>query len=188
MKTPLAALALAALLTGCSFSVPIINPAQTVSYYVLTAPEPTENKLTAPSIGVMPVTLPAYLDRNQLVTRSNDGVGIEIHDFERWGEGLARGVARVLCDTLAQEGRSAVPLRTGIRVDSRLSLELRRFDGALEQDVMLDVIWTWQEGKEEPRGGRMVKSRPAGDSLKSMVEAQSLLIQELAKDIARQIR
>ena len=188
MKTPLVALALAALLTGCSFSMPLVGPAESVRYYVLSAPEPMQKTLSAPRIGIMPVALPDYLERMQLVTRKDDGVGITVHDFDRWGEELDNGIARIVCDTLASQGRSAVPLRIGVRVDSRLSLDLRRFDGQLGGDIVLDAVWTLQKSKDAVQGGRIVKTHPAGHSLKSMVEAQSLLIQELAKAVSKEMK
>ena len=51
----LAVLALAALLSGCSFSLPFSGPTQEVQYYVLGAPSSPAKALTAPRIGVMPV-------------------------------------------------------------------------------------------------------------------------------------
>ena len=188
MKTPIAALALAALLTGCSFSLPLVGPSETVRYYVLTGPEPVQKKLSAERIGIMPVTLPEYLVRPQLVTRKSDGVGITVHDFDRWGEELDSGISRIVCDALAAKGLSAVPLRTGVRVDSRLTLDLRRFDGRLGDDIILDAVWSYQPAKDSARAGRIVKTRHAGHSLKSMVEAQSKLIQELARDIAKELK
>jgi len=42
-----------------------------------------------------------------------------------------------------------------------------------------------QKDKKLLASGQLVTSRPAGNTLKKMVEAQSLLIQDLARDIAR---
>ena len=69
----LAVLALAALLSGCSFSLPFSGPTQEVQYYVLGAPSSPAKALTAPRIGVMPVSMPGYLSRPQLVIREAIG-------------------------------------------------------------------------------------------------------------------
>ena len=182
MKSRLAVLALAFALSGCS--LPFSAPTKPVDYYVLSSPVPAAGQLSAPSLGVLPVTLPGYLSRPQLVIRERDGVTIRINDFDRWGEEPSEGVARVLCETLAVHGRSAVPLRTGTQVDSRLMLDIRRFDGPLDGDVVLDAVWTIQKNKQTLRSGRFVARRAAGSSLESMVEAQSELVQMLAREIA----
>jgi uncharacterized lipoprotein YmbA len=184
MKSCLAVLALALALSGCSLSLPFSGPARTVHYYVLSSPAPAAGQLSDASIGVLPVTMPGYLSRPQLVVRESDGVSIRINDFDRWGEEPSVGVARVLCETLASLGRSAVPLRTGTQVDSRLMLDVRRLDGPLDGDVTLDAVWTLQKEKKILRSGRFVARRAAGPTLESMVEAQSELVQMLARDIA----
>ena len=183
MKSRLAVLALALALSGCSLSLPFSGPTKSVQYYVLSSPVPAA-EVSAPSIGVLPVTMPGYLSRPQLVVRERDGVTIRINDFDRWAEEPAEGVARVLCGTLASLGRSAVPLRTGTQVDSRLMLDIRRFDGPLDGDVVLDAVWTLQKDKKVIHSGAFTARRTADSSLESMVEAQSELVQMLARDIA----
>lgn len=187
MKTRLAVLLLSFALSGCSLSLPFTGPAKTVRYYVLSAPTPAAGQLNEKSIGVLPVTMPGYLSRPQLVVREDDGVTIRINDFDRWGEEPGTGVARVLCETLASLGRSAVPLRTGTQVDSRLMLDIRRFDGPLNGNVTLDAVWTLQKDKKILRSGRFVAQRPSGRTLESMVEAQSDLVQTMARDIAAKL-
>lgn len=182
------ALALAFLLSGCSLSLPFAGPVQAVKYYVLTSPVSAGKEASAPRIGVMPLSMPGYLARPQLVVRESDGVNIRVLDFDRWGEEIGQGMSRVLCDALATEGISAVPLRTGSQVDAKLMLDVRRFDGSLDGVVMLDAAWTVQKGKTVFRAGHTVKELPCGESLESMVEAQSKLVQELARDIARALR
>lgn len=180
--------ALALLLSGCSFSMPFSAPTKQVQYYVLASPAPSGHELSSARIGIMPVTLPGYLSRPQLVLREADGVNIRVLDFDRWGEELGNGVARVLCDALATEGVSAVPLRTGARVDSKLMLDIRRLDGSLDDAVVLDAVWTLQKKGTVCGTGHVLKTLPCGDSLEAMVETQSALISALAKDIAKTLR
>ena len=184
----LSALALAFLLSGCSLTMPFAGPTQKVEYYVLTSPVSAAREMAPPRIGVMPLSMPGYLTRPQLVVREADGVNIRVLDFDRWGEEIGQGMSRVLCDALAAEGISAVPLRTGSQVDAKLMLDVRRFDGSLDGVVMLDTVWTIQKGKTVCQSGHTVKELPCGESLESMVETQSRLVQELARDIAHSIR
>ena len=61
-------------------------------YYVLAAPP--EKKLpggnlsapVGPRIGLLPATLPGYLQRAQMVIREDSRVGIRVDDLHRWGE------------------------------------------------------------------------------------------------------
>lgn len=184
----LSALALAFLLSGCSVSLPFAGPTQQVKYFVLTSPGSTGKEAAAPRIGVLPLSMPGYLSRPQLVVREADGVNIRVLDFERWGEEIGLGFSRVLCDSLAAEGLSAVPLRTGTHVDAKLMLDVRRFDGSLDGVVILDTVWTIQQGKTVCQTGHTVKELPCGDSLESMVQTQSALIRALAEDIAKALR
>jgi len=184
----LSALFLTLLLSGCSFSLPLTGDRDEVRYYVLTAPNPSGIEPAGGRLGVMPVSLPGYLSRPQLVVREDDGVNIAVSDFDRWGEELGRGVARVLCDTLSAEGISAVPLRTGVQVDAKLMLDIRRLDGSLGGDIVLDAVWTLQKGRTVYQSGRVLEKLPAGKSLRSMVEAQSALVQELARKIRRVVK
>ena len=99
-----------------------------------------------------------------------------------------KNVKRGTLEYLTAEGISAVPLRTGSQVDAKLMLDVRRFDGSLDGVVILDAVWTLQKGKTVCQTGHTIKELPCGDSLETMVETQSRLIQELARDIARSMR
>ena len=183
MKSFSAVLLLANALTGCSLPAQF-KPSPPVRYFVLSSPLPPNSLSEKAGIGVLPVSMPGYLSRQQLVLRDADGVSITVDDFNRWGEGLSQGISRVICDTLAVRGIPALPLRTGARVTDKLMLDVRRLDGPLEGDVTFDVVWRLQRDGEILKSGHFVKNRPAGDTLESMIEAQSLLVQDLANNIA----
>jgi hypothetical protein len=187
MKNFLAVLGICALLTGCSF--PLTQQSSSdVRYYVLSAPTPASADLQhTQRIGILPITLPGYLARPQLVVRDKDKVNIVVHDFDRWGESLSLGITRVLCDSLAREGLSAIPLRTGVKVQNKLLLDIRRLDGPLGGNVVLDAVWTLQNDQGILHSGRVLLHQPSGNNLESMVEAQSLLLHDLAKHIAHSI-
>ncbi len=187
MKALLPAIMLALAVSGCSFPAQF-KSSRTVNYYVLSSPLPAGTTSEAAGIGVLPVTLPGYLSRQQIVLRDTDGVTITINEFDRWGESLGQGISRVLCDSLAVRGISALPLRTGAKVTDKLMLDVRRLDGPLEGNVTLDVVWRLQRDGDVLKSGHVVKARPAGETISSMVEAQSLLVQDLASAIAQAVR
>src|ERR671924_270261 len=53
-----------------------------------------------PTIGVGPVTLPRYVDRPQIVTRTGP-YEIKLAEFDRWAEALDANFTRVLADNLS---------------------------------------------------------------------------------------
>ena len=187
MKALFLAAALAVALAGCSLPAQL-KSSPDVRYYVLASPLPPNSASQTPGIGVLPVTLPGYLTRQQIVLRDGDGVTLSIHEYDRWAESLSQGISRVLCDTLATRGIPALPLRTGAKVFDKLMLDVRRLDGSLNGNTVLDVVWRLQRDGNVLNSGHVVKTRPSGDSIDSMVNAQSLLVQDLADTIAQQVR
>ena len=187
MKAIVSALVLALAVTGCSLPAQL-KSSPAVRYYVLSSPLPASSSTESAGIGVLPVTLPGYLTRQQIVLRDADGINITINEYDRWGESLGQGISRVLCDALAVHGIPALPLRTGAKVTDKLMLDVRRLDGPLEGNVTLDVVWRLQRDGDVLKSAQFVTSRPAGDTIQSMVEAESLLIRDLADNIARSIR
>ena len=187
MKALVSALALALALTGCSLPAQL-KSSPSVRYYVLSSPLPASSASESAGIGVLPVTLPGYLTRQQIVLRDADGINITINEYDRWAEGLGQGISRVLCDALAVRGIPALPLRTGAKVTEKLMLDVRRLDGPLNGEVTIDVVWRLQRDGDVLKSAHFVASRPAGESIESMVEAESLLVRDLADSIAQSLR
>src|SRR5215831_1695769 len=125
---PLLALALA---SGCSWFQP--KPDRT-HYYVLdlAAPEQKPHQpVPEPLVGLGPITLPAYLDRPELVSRVERNE-LRVSQNGRWAEPLERGFVRALrhrLETLL--GPNAVvpfpwePAKTPPLV---ISVEVQRFE------------------------------------------------------------
>jgi uncharacterized protein len=85
--------ALALSLTACGSS-PRNN------YYLLTATGPQGASGQTPALGIGPVEIPEYLNRNGLVY-SRQGNQLQISSQERWAEPLEDGISRVLGMNLA---------------------------------------------------------------------------------------
>jgi uncharacterized lipoprotein YmbA len=84
----LVTLAWFALLAGCG-STPQSN------YYLLSVPTSTQQSGLTPTLGIGPVTIPEYLNRNGLVYQ-RDGNKLDIASYERWAEPLTSGVERII--------------------------------------------------------------------------------------------
>ncbi|MFT6286034.1 MAG: putative lipoprotein YmbA [Alcanivorax sp.] len=69
-------------------------------YYLLSAPEGTMPSGQVPAIGVGPIIVPEYLNRNNMVY-NRQGNKLDIASYSRWAEPLENGVSRVLALNLA---------------------------------------------------------------------------------------
>lgn len=69
-------------------------------YYILSTMPGGSAGNTGPFVGVGPITVPQYLDRKGMVTRS-DRNHLKISTFQRWAEPLPDGVQRVMAVNLA---------------------------------------------------------------------------------------
>src|SRR5215510_9952978 len=98
-------LALVAVTSGASLLVGGCA-SQPSRFYLLSALPSTETASPAtsgqqrPTIGVGPVTLPRYVDRPQIVTRTSP-YEIKVAEFDRWAEALDSNFSRVLADNLS---------------------------------------------------------------------------------------
>lgn len=181
------ALVLLLSLAGC-FSSPVVH------FYVLASPEgedisARDREAEGPRVAIMPVSLPGYLQRPQMVVRQGDDVDIRIEDFHRWGEDLSLGIARVLSLTMTRDMRSrrgvAMPLRTGAPADYRAQVDIRRFEGAPGGKVQLEAAWSLSRDGKTLRDGVFRTEGEAGASMADMIEAQSDLLEELGSELAR---
>lgn len=173
-------------LTGC-FSSPSVH------FYVLASPvgediSARENGAEGPRVAIMPVSLPGYLQRPQMVVRRGDDVDIRIEDYHRWGEDLSLGIARVLSLTMTRDMRSrrgvAMPLRTGAPADFRAQVDIRRFEGAPGGTVYLEASWSLNRDGKTLRDGVFRADDRAGEDMADMVMAQSGLLEKLGSELA----
>ena len=181
-------LLLSLLLTACLTSSP---PAR---FYVLTPlSQPRSVQVPDMLVGVGPVNLADYLDRNQLVSRASD-VSLRLDEFNRWAGGLDRNVAQVLADNLSRlmsiDGVLAYPWSSAIDLDYQVVLDIGRFDFGPDDRVVLDAQWQLFDQRrrklvEVRRGHFEVQSRDSSQA--AMVQAQSEALARLSESLAQAI-
>jgi len=114
-------------------------------FYALNAAVPAASATSNLSLALGPVTLPEYLDRPQMVTRTG-GNRLTVDEFNRWGGSLEEEIGRVLAQYLGRRlGAQHVysyPSRIAADTDYRIAVEIRSFDGMLGGEVHLDVAWS----------------------------------------------
>jgi uncharacterized protein len=190
-----AALVASALCISCSALKP--RPEQT--RFLLLAPEntsggqgPAGNTITdglPPIIGLGPVQLPPYLDRQELVVRTSP-TGFELSDRDRWAEPLTDNFRRVLGSNLQTQLGSAdivqYPWYAYTKLDYIIRVQVERFD--VDTANMATLVARWELRKAKPDQGLDTReSQFSHTASSSSGEAVAAALSENVADLAQQI-
>jgi uncharacterized protein len=169
-----------------------------VHFYVLDgargspATSPTTPAGRGSTIGVGPVTLPRYLERNNIVTRQ--GTELVVAEYDRWGEPLSESVPRLIAADLATllgtERIVMFPWPVGKTVDQQLVVDVLRFEGTSGGDVVLEARWrVLGPDKQEVLLRHSVVREPGGGSgYPALVAAMSRSVEGLSREIADAVK
>lgn len=95
-------------------------------------------------IGVGPVKIPEYQDRPQMVTQGKEKM-LKFAQFDRWGESLDLGVARLIREdlTVMLPGAKCAlyPWNLSIPVKYQVVVEIVQLDSELDKDLFLVAQW-----------------------------------------------
>lgn len=175
----------AALLTGCVRSQPI-------QYYQLSALR--EDRVLAEfaipkdvRIGLGPVSLPAYLDRPQIVSRTSAN-RVTLAGKDRWVEPLAENIAQVLSEDLSRLlGTDRIlpyPWTRDNVVDCQIKVEVLQFEGGSDGTVNLTARWQVM-GRD---GLLLLPERRSSFNIKATSQDQEAMIAALSQGVARLAR
>ena len=146
------------------------------------------------TIGIGPVELPAYLDRQQVVTRVSAN---ELHlaGFDEWAEPLGDNFTRVLIENLSvllsKDLFTIFPFRGPEPIDYQVEVEVSRFDGRRGGDAALMTRWSIF-GEDDKKllltRKSSFKEATGASGYEALVAAQSRTVQALALEIAGAIK
>lgn len=195
MKTLLTAILVPLLATSCS----VLQPVEDTSVHHLLDAAVPDRRVTgaSPAVAIASPSLPGYLDRQQLVSRSGEGE-LRMNTAHLWGEPLDVGIARVTSLNLARLTNSLniQPVKNFVTLDYQTLLELRisRFEPDADGNVIFDGTW-----KLQPVSGPVATTRsftttvpisgpgdPTGPQtarIRAMNEALARLAREIAKSL-----
>jgi uncharacterized lipoprotein YmbA len=143
------------------------------------------------NVALSPVQVPRYLDRPQLVTRS-DANTLDLAEFDKWSEPLSEMIGRVLAENLSRRLADArvflLPVRQAVPIERIVDIQVMRFDADAAGLVTLHARWqAFSEG-----GGKLVAAEetlvrePAEEAGKAaVVAAMSRALSRLASDVAK---
>lgn len=178
------------LLTGCSVLKPIADePVR----HLLESPLPERTPtLSAPIIAIARPSLPPYLERTEMVTRTGSGQ-LKIHEGHLWSEPLDAAITRVIAESLRRRTGSANIQSSGSFISQEYSavVEIRidRFDPSSEGVLLLECTWKMQTVEGGDASTKAFRTEVAFDSsvdsmsqrVKAMNEALDRLSREIAK-------
>jgi uncharacterized protein len=149
----------------------------------------------SPTIGIGPVIVPAYLDRINVVTRT-DSDQVDLSQFRRWAEPLADGIARTLSEEISAgvptERVIAFPWRGVVAraIDYQVVVTVLSFDGPLGGDVTFDARWRILagDGKELLLKRTTLTETAAGPGYEPMVAAMDRTLSSFGRQITAAIR
>ena len=163
-------------------------------FYTLNSTEvPKAMQQTSYSVSVGPVSIPAAVDRPQIVVRT-DSHRVAINEFERWASPLKDDIARVVVENLitllGTTQISIFPRSQAFDTNYRCVIDILRFDSELGKSATLDALWKVSSSMGgQVRHGRTTLSEPVrGSDFTALVAAHSRALGQLSADIAAAIR
>ena len=178
--------ALAVLTTSCA-STPASR------FYTLSAtggPAATSSKL---SVAVGPVTVPAVVDRPQIVVDIGPNQ-VRLEEFNRWASPLQNNIARVVADNLVlMLGTPRVTLTAqglGADADYRAAIDVQSFSSAPGEAALLDAVWNVRRAKDgkAETGRTTVRETVQERGYDALAAAHSRAVARMSQDIAAAVR
>ncbi|ABP34783.1 membrane integrity-associated transporter subunit PqiC [Polynucleobacter asymbioticus] len=181
-----------------------------------TSPKTSYYKLNAEPIPVMtsvsnkmrimvgPVSVPARMDRPQLVTQAA-GSEVEVYEYHRWAGSLKGDVGRVISSNIARNlGAPNVwnfAQSTQAQYDYQVLIDVQNLESVQDGDVVVDVLWTIKPSApviknqaqsartkcvpQEIMGRSLVREPVSGSGFDALLSAQSRAFSKVGDDIAR---
>ncbi len=178
LVTIVAVLTLITFVAGCA-STPASR------FYTLSAASGPAAPSSNLSIAVGPVTVPAVVDRPQIVVNVGPNQ-VRVEEFNRWAAPLQNNIARVVADNLVQMlGTPLVTLSSG-DADYRAAIEVQSFQSALGEAALLDAVWSVRRAKDgkAETGRTTVRETVQEKSYDALAAGHSRAIARLSRDIA----
>ena len=180
---------------GCAAFAPRADPS---SYYILGAlPEAdfaADKNLSGVkanfSLGLGPIELPGYLDRQQIATRTSTN-RLSYSEVDRWAAPLAESFSRVLGQNISQLLNPArviqFPWQHSDAPDFQVKIEVLRFEGDSDQQAWLTARWTViDRNKKILISQRSQLNRRAGSlATEDFVKALSETLGDLSREIVK---
>ena len=142
------------------------------------------------AIGISAISLPKYLRKQQIVTRTGSN---EVHlaEYDRWAGKIEEDIGRVVAENLSiilhtdrvLSSAAMEPLAS----DYTIKMEVIRFEGRLAGDLELFVRWTISDSQENVLHGvegTQIIEPTGGGTYADLVAAQSRALAAFSHELA----
>lgn len=162
-------------------------------FYTLSALGGTLKHSSDVSVAVGPVSIPAVVDRPQIVVSVGSNQ-VRLEEFDRWALPLQDNIARVIAENLTMllgtPHVTVFPEATSVDADYRAMIDVQRFDSIPGEAAMLEAVWIvrrMKDGKTE-RGRIAVRQRLQAKDYEALAAGHSRAAARLSEDIANAVR
>lgn len=163
-------------------------------YYMLSplpeAGSSVPSNVNLPAIGVGPVSMADYLNRPQIVTRTDQN-RLQIHDSRQWAEIPKTAFSRILTQNLSLLLSSnqvfAFPWRQEAHIRYQVMVDVDRFDGDGTEAAVLHASWSIADTVKNTiliKQRTDIREPSEGSGYDYLVEAQSRALARLSRQIA----
>lgn len=178
--------------SGCGTFSPQPDPSR---FFILSGPAQGEDTEKRPrqspalSLGIGPISLPAYLDRQEIVTRMAPNQ-VRLSEYDRWAEPLEEGVGRVVSQNVASllraERLTSYPWPSERRPLYQVEIEILRFETNSSQEAQLAARWTVRHTAKKD-AVRYHDTRLSRTARERSTAAEVAALSEVLADLSRQI-
>lgn len=145
------------------------------------------------SVSVVPVEIPDYLDRPQIVTRDGRNE-LRLAEFDRWAGSLSENITAVLAENLAlllgTDRVFVYPLMPAEKAGFSVVTRLLRLDCVPGEQVLLKAQWTVVAGADRKNVATQTASfteRLSDPRYDATVAAVNRTLEQLSREIARTV-
>lgn len=168
--------------------------APSVQFYVLEPLSQTSASTIAStgqrSIGIGPVSVPALLERKQIITR-HGGNAVQIAEFQQWASSLQDNLLQALTRNISTLQPNnivrAYPWNVHGTVDFQIVVDIIRFDTTPRKSANLEANWTIKnENTHEilKTGHSVINHSLSDSSYPETVRALSKLLGEFSQELS----
>ena len=162
-------------------------------FYTLSGATANATPAAGPSIAVGPVSIPAVVDRPEIVVTIADNE-VWLDEFNRWASPLADGisvaVAENLSALLATPRVALLTQATTFDTDFRVAIEVQRFESIPGTSALVDAVWNVRRVKDgvSVSGRATLRESVADRGYDALAAAHSRAVARLCEDVAAAIR
>ncbi|MCK9197703.1 MAG: PqiC family protein [Syntrophales bacterium] len=178
----------------CALAVLTVGCASTsTQLYTLSPMAKPVGEASILTITVGPVSLPAAVDRPQLVLSVAPNQ-VTADEFSRWASPLKTDIARVVAENLSlllgSPYVSVFPQSVSVSPSYRVTIDVMRFESVPGETAKLSAIWSIRSTADgQSQGGRTASSEPVREkTYAALIAAHSRILAVLSGDIAAAIR